>query len=158
MLYILRLSLYFFPMREKPQKPILEKLADLIALRTHSEFELQQKLLHKSYSETEVQEALEEARKRKWLEDPRELATRTASQLHAKNKSYAYIAAYLEQKNLPLPVLDEALELEKALSLVKTQVLLEPPYDDHGKTKIANYLQNRQFDEATIRKVIYEVR
>ena len=51
-------------MREKTQKPILEKLADLLALRTHSEFELSEKLLHKSYSEEEVSLALEEARER----------------------------------------------------------------------------------------------
>lgn len=145
-------------MREKTQKPILEKLADLLALRTHSEFELSEKLLHKSYSEEEVSLALEEARERKWLEDPKELSDRTARKLHAKNKSYAYITAYLEQRHLPPPVLNEELELEKALSLVAKQVLLEPPYDDHGKTKIANYLKNRQFDETTIGKVIYEVR
>lgn len=100
---------------KKHKNPILEKLADLLALRTHSEFELSEKLLHKSYSEREeVSLALEEARvNASGSKTPKELSDRTARKLHAKNKSYAYITAYLEQRHLPPPRLERRIGARK---------------------------------------------
>ena len=79
----------------------IDVVARFLARRDYSEYELRQRLQQKDYSAEEIDAAMEEAIQRRWLLPPEELATRVARELHAKGKSYRYIANYLTSKKLP---------------------------------------------------------
>jgi regulatory protein len=137
-----------------------KKVMDLLALRAHSEEELRTKLQDRLSEEEAGPDAIEEAiafaKKNNWLQDPAELSVQTAEQLHRRGKGILYINQYLGQKGLPDVDVDQELELEKALSIVKNKYVENYEFSETEKAKVARLLTSRGFDSETVGKVIYE--
>lgn len=133
----------------------IDKIAAYLSRRDYSSFELEQRLLRAKYEKSEIQQALEEARDRKWLLPPAELAEKVALALGKKGKSKRYIGAYLKKLKLPMVETDLDVEIKKGLELVNKRLRLQPPFTFEQKQKILQFLRNRSFDEACIRKVIH---
>lgn len=135
---------------------------DLIAKRDHSEVELKQKLSRikkwdnrkeRLYSDEEIKEVLIWARQNKWLQESSYLSERWSESLNRKNKGIKYINSYLAQKGLPSVKKDPALEVEKAVTILKRKLgskVLTPEI----KIKLSRFLMSRGFDSETIRKSI----
>ncbi|WP_413586256.1 regulatory protein RecX [Bdellovibrio sp. HCB274] len=136
------------------------KIMDLIARRNHSEQELRTKL-HGRFADEDggleaIEEAISHAKKNNWLEEPSTLAHRLADTLHSRNKGIEYINNYLSEKGLPAVESDEALELEKALAVVKNKFDEDFKFSREDKARVGRLLTSRGFDSETVRKVIYE--
>nr|BFD58330.1 hypothetical protein CKG001_04370 [Bdellovibrio sp. CKG001]BFD61759.1 hypothetical protein BdHM001_04400 [Bdellovibrio sp. HM001]BFD65583.1 hypothetical protein HAGR004_06050 [Bdellovibrio sp. HAGR004] len=133
---------------------------DMIARRDHSEKELRTKLREKFSDEDDVgdiiDEAIEFAKDNRWLGDPLDLAHRLADMLHRRNKGIYYINNYLKEKGLPTIETDRALELEKALAIVKNKYDEDHSFSREEKARVGRLLASRGFDSETVRKVIYE--
>ncbi|CAE78481.1 regulatory protein RecX [Bdellovibrio bacteriovorus HD100] len=133
---------------------------DMIARRDHSEKELRTKLKEKFSDEEDVgdiiDEAIEFAKDNRWLGDPVDLAHRLADMLHRRNKGIYYINNYLKEKGLPAVETDRALELEKALAIVKNKYDEDHKFSREEKARVGRLLASRGFDSETVRKVIYE--
>ncbi|KYG69353.1 RecX family transcriptional regulator [Bdellovibrio bacteriovorus] len=150
--------------REKdPQKTRMaakKKVMDLIARRDHSEKELRTKLREKFSDEDSlgeiIDEAIDFAKDQNWIGDPADLAQRMADMLHRRNKGIHYINNYLREKGLPSVSTDRDLELEKALSIVKTKYDEDYEFSREEKARVGRFLASRGFDSETVRKVIYE--
>ncbi len=132
----------------------------MIARRDHSEKELRTKLKEKFSDEEDVgdiiDEAIEFAKDNRWLGDPVDLAHRLADMLHRRNKGIYYINNYLKEKGLPAVETDRALELEKALAIVKNKYDEDHNFSREEKARVGRLLASRGFDSETVRKVIYE--
>ncbi|AFY00198.1 regulatory protein RecX [Bdellovibrio bacteriovorus] len=137
-----------------------KKVMDMIARRDHSEKELRTKLKEKFSDEEDVgdiiDEAIEFAKDNRWLGDPVDLAHRLADMLHRRNKGIYYINNYLKEKGLPAVETDRALELEKALAIVKNKYDEDHKFSRDEKARVGRLLASRGFDSETVRKVIYE--
>lgn len=133
---------------------------DLLARRDHSEKELRKKLREKFSDEDDgldaVEEAIAYAKENNWLGDPSALAYRMADMLHRRNKGIHYINQYLKEKGLPSVETDRALELEKALAIVKNKYDEDYDFTREDKARVGRLLASRGFDSETVRKVIYE--
>lgn len=136
-------------------KNALDKLADHLARRDHSEAELRSKLA-RHYSPDEIDAAISEAQERRWLLPAEELAAKVAEEWHRKGKGILFINQYLKNKGLPPVSTDSDKEKQKAKLVAQQKFarLGDLPYDE--KQKVGQYLQNRGFDGETIRNVIYE--
>lgn len=136
------------------------KAMDLIARRDHSEKELRKKLKDKFADQEDGLEAIEEAiayaKDNNWLGDPVNLAYRLADMLHRRNKGVYYINNYLREKGLPAIEVDRALELEKALAIVKNKYAEDYNFTREEKARVGRLLASRGFDSETVRKVLYE--
>ncbi len=140
------------------------KIMDLISIREHSEKELRDKLQDKlaakefSTSDTQngIETAIEFAKSQKWLRAPQELAQRFSGQLHQRYKGILFINAALRDKGLPEIDRDSALELEKALTIVKNRYDEIHELDDNEIAKIGRFLIARGFESETVRKVLNE--
>lgn len=132
----------------------------MIARRDHSEKELRTKLKEKFSDEEDmgdiIDEAIEFAKDNRWLGDPVDLAHRLADMLHRRNKGIYYINNYLKEKGLPAVETDRALELEKALAIVKNKYDEDHKFSREEKARVGRLLASRGFDSETVRKVIYE--
>ena len=140
---------------EASKKTALQKVTAKIALylthRSHSEKELREKL--KSHFESDlIDEALEEAKKKKWLEDPYELAWQVKNRLDNKNKSWSYIKKYLESKGLPLPDYDREKERMKIKNLLIKKKIKPLSYKE--KLKIKSFLSHRLFEPELISQAV----
>ncbi len=145
--------------KEHELRQARHSLANMLARRDHSELELQQKLSLR-YSQEIVETVLTEAKEKKWLSSPEELAERVSEQLHRKLKGRRYITQYLKKKGLPLPALCPEREQEKAQELLarhfqwdlsdSTQSL---PLSE--KQRAFHYLQRRGYEEALIRDLLF---
>lgn len=148
--------------KTKPNTKIAakRKVMDIIARRDHSEKELRQKLRDKFGDEEDGMEAIEEAiafaKDNNWLGDPSALAYRLADMLHRRNKGIYYINNYLREKGLPAVETDRALELEKALAIVKNKYDEDYDFTREDKARVGRLLASRGFDSETVRKVLYE--
>lgn len=131
---------------------VKDKLMDYLARRDHSEKELKRKL-SKFYSPEEIEDAIEWARRQKWLPSADQLSERVASTLHRKFKGIHFINQYLREKGLPSVARNSDVEVEKALHLVKNKTRGSLPPD---KKKLTRFLVSRGYDSETIRKVMYE--
>jgi regulatory protein len=142
-------------------KSAKEKIMDFLARRNHSELELRQKLSRFDYDESEIDDAIEEARTRKWLADPSITASEIAADLGRKQKSAEFINEYLKAKGLP-PVrknLDEEIAKGRALIVSKMPRLqqhTEGPLGRDEVIKIRRLLSNRGYDSETTRLVLSE--
>jgi SOS response regulatory protein OraA/RecX len=136
----------------------LKDLADLLAIRSHSESELRPKLL-RQHTEEAVEDALRIAKSKNWIESEAELAARVAASLAAKGKGHAFIADYLEAKGLSAPVRDSNVEIEKARELIKSKLAKAGSFDydlsDEEKRKLFRFLAGRGFDEETILQALH---
>lgn len=137
---------------EDPLKA-LDKIADYLARRDHSEKELITKLSRK-YSASAIANAVDQAKQNHWLTDPEELAQRVAESLHRKNKGHLYICSYLSEKGLPQINRSAEKELEKAQEFIQNR-LQTLELDCEQKQKATGWLQSRGFDSETISQVIY---
>jgi len=131
----------------------LDQITVYLAKRDHSEKELRTKLA-KKFEPQEIEEAILEAKERKWLAAPEDLAERVTNALHRKKKGRLYIQRYLKEKGLPAHPLEDEQELEKAHELLERKFgelnskLLSNPSD---RQKIYRYLAYRGFTDETIR-------
>lgn len=144
----------------KTKQAAKRKVMDLLARRDHSEKELRKKLREKFSDEDDgldaVEEAIAYAKENNWLGDPSALAYRMADMLHRRNKGIHYINQYLKEKGLPSVETDRALELEKALAIVKNKYDEDYDFTREDKARVGRLLASRGFDSETVRKVIYE--
>lgn len=141
-------------MKKRASLTAFNTILNLIAVRDHSEHELRQKLHLREFTDEEIEAALEKARHQNWMADPSSLAKRWSEQLHSKNKGLDFINASLSEKGLPSVARDEALELEKAMKLVKNKYSDLSRLSQEEKAKAARFLASRGFDSSTVRKVI----
>jgi regulatory protein len=139
----------------KPPTSARNKLMDFLARRDHSERELRTKL-SRHFAMAEIDEAIAFAKESKWLGDPQELAERVAQQLHQRHKGHLYILNYLREKGLPKVEKDPELEMRKATTVIATRFADREALSFSEKQKVARLLNNRGFDEETIRRMIYE--
>ncbi|MNJ92766.1 recombination regulator RecX [compost metagenome] len=144
---------------KKTKAAAKRKVMDLLARRDHSEKELRKKLKERFSDEDgleAIDEAIEFAKDNRWLGDPTDLAHKMADLLHRRNKGICYINNYLREKGLPDVDVDQELELEKALSIVKNKYDEDYEFSREDKARVGRLLASRGFDSATVRKVIYE--
>lgn len=143
-------------MFKRPPRTAYNTIMNLLSRRNHSERELIKKLREREFSSEEIELALEKARAQKWIENPEKLSEQFAGQLHRKNKGIQYINSTLSEKGLPPIERDEALELDKALKLVKTKYSSLSNFTRKEKAKVARFLASRGFDSNIVRKVIFD--
>lgn len=125
---------------------------EYLAARDHSPLELKKKL-RKFFSDEEIEEAISEARERRWLPSDEELSERVTRSLNRKKKSQGYIQGYLRARGLPTVKNSDEIEYEKAKTLIDSRYKSRTRED---KIKIMRYLKNRGFSLEIIRKVINE--
>jgi SOS response regulatory protein OraA/RecX len=138
-----------------PKATALDKIATYLGRRDYSSFELEQRLKRDEFKADEIKAALVEATQRRWILPPEELAMKVALALGHKGKSASHIEAYLKKLKLPIVTPTAQEEIQKALALVNKRLKLEPPFSYEQKQKILQFLTNRSYDEACIRKVIH---
>jgi regulatory protein len=141
--------------KENSEKILLEKIKTYLAYRAHSEHELKRKLT-KSFSNLEIEKAIQVARKNKWIAEPEELAHQLAEELHKKNKGWLLIQAALKKKQLPSVQKQEEREEEKCLWWVKKKFGKIQHLSQEETGKIYRFLSYRGFEESLIKKVVYE--
>jgi SOS response regulatory protein OraA/RecX len=123
--------------------------------RDHSEKELRDKMKRRHTPEV-IDQAIAEAKRRKWLKPPAELAEILTRQLAQKRRSHRYIAGYLRKHGLPVTEKDAETEEDKCRRLLETKFRKTANFSFEEKTKAYRFLRYRGFDDATIRRVIYE--
>ena len=149
-------------MGQKAQKKSCEhRMMDFLARRHYSEKELRAALKRSAYeySSSEIDGAIESAKKHNYLLPPEELSQKVATRLHEKNKGHLYINNYLRSKGLPELNKETDLEIQKSLAIIKKKFPLaegKNTLTKEEKQKIQRQLYNRGFDLETINKVIYE--
>ena len=141
---------------------IRNKIMEYIAQRDHSEKELKSKLRRlknfqdrKSprYTIEEIERGIEWAYVNKWIKPSDQLSEAVAHTLHKKKKGIRYINAYLAQKGLPSQKLDEELELDKAIKLIRRK-LIDKTVDSNLKLKLTRFLISRGFPANIISKAL----
>lgn len=144
---------------EKLYQKALNKAADLLARRNHSEKELREKM-SRFFEPELIDRVIEEAWERHWLLPPEELAENAAKSWSRSNKSARYIREQLKKRGLPPVDVDEDEELQKMRTLLEKKFRLSDPesanlnYED--RVKAYRYLKYRGFADSLIRKVIHE--
>lgn len=130
-----------------------DRITDYIALRDHSEAELRTKLA-RYYDESEIDDAIDFARKQNWIVPEADLAKRVANALSQKNKGYEYISNYLHSKGLPPVSRDHDEELRKARALIDSKLAKGTALDYEGKKKLHRLLAGRGFESEVIRDAL----
>jgi regulatory protein len=149
--------------KNRPQPTARNKMMDMLSRRDHSELEVRKKLRGK-FEPDEIETAIKYGKERGWLPDgeiaQRKLAEKAAQSLHRKKKGINYINHFLAERGLPQVSPDDDLELEKALALIENKNFdwssLDREKKQKIKTKLGRFLQARGFENAIVRKVIYE--
>lgn len=131
-----------------------EKTMDYLAVRTHSRSELQAKLEEKQYSPLDIMDALDKAEKAGWIPEASAHAQQIADDLHAKNKSHAFILKTLESKGLPPVSYSLEREIQKAQNLLESSFSKLSKSSETDKKKKVHFLKNRGFDIETLHVVI----
>jgi SOS response regulatory protein OraA/RecX len=126
-----------------------------LALRDHSRFELQQKLLRRFEAEV-VDKVLAEAEERGWLPSEEAVAVQIAAMYARQNKSRRYIEGQLRKRRLPVPAADGDAEVEKVRALLERR--FGPPGDlsFEERAKAFRFLKYRGFDDRWIKQVLNE--
>lgn len=140
--------------REELLKKALKKTADYLSRRSHSEKELRAKLKTHFPSDL-IDEALQVAKQKKWIEDPYELAVQVKKRLDRKNKSWSYIKKYLQNKGLPPPDYDR----EKEKAKIKNLLIKKKPLKSRNleeKIKMKQFLSYRMFELDLISSALEE--
>lgn len=133
----------------------LDKLADYLGRRDHSELELKKKLLQ-HFEIPAIVWAMTEAKDRGWLADPHELAEKVAESLHRKGKGHLYINRYLHGKGLPSVDKNTERELDKARQIAQYKLHKQSGFSYEEKGRLARWLGSRGYDNETVRALIYE--
>lgn len=141
-----------------PKVSAIDKLMIYLAIRDHSEYELKQKLRKGKYEAQEIAEAIAFAHEHKYILEPAVLSEKTKLRLDKSLKGKKWIQGYLRKKALPMPVMEDEIEWQKAKLFVELKLGWQAPYDYEQQKKIASKLQSRGFSPDCIRKVIYEGR
>jgi len=147
--------------KKRPPRTARNTMMDLLARRDHSEKELRQKLKLREFPAEEIDKALQYAHDHNWLGDTTKLAHTMAGFLHRRGKGIHKINNTLREKGLPAVASDDALELEKAMALIKTKRKTKK-YSDLKDPKVraslGRFLQSRGFPLEIIRKVLFGLR
>jgi SOS response regulatory protein OraA/RecX len=132
----------------------LDLLSRLLALRDHSVYELRTKLSRRFPTEIVVQ-VLQQAEECGWLINEQLISERAVDSLQRRFKSRGYIEDQLRKRQLPLPKIDETLELENARTLVQKKFgdSRDLSYDERAKA--FRYLRNRGFNDQVIGMVFH---
>lgn len=138
---------------KEQSKRAIKKLADYLSLRSHSEQELRVKL-SKHFSEDIVEEALETAKEKHWLEVEEELSKKLLLSLNQKNKSWSYIKSYFSKKGLPLPDYDREGEIDKAKKLLIQKFGDLQSLSFEKKIKCKQFLSYRGFEESLLEDIL----
>ena len=135
----------------------LGRLRSLLSVRDHTDFEIRSKL-SATFSEAELNEALEIARSRGWLQTPEEQSARIAAKLASKKKGIAFINETLESRGLP-PLSsdyfgDSSEEVARARQLLDSKLARGVSLDYESKKKYYRLLASRGFEEDVIQSVL----
>ena len=144
---------YKFP-KEKSDDALKasDKLVDYLSRRDHSEKELREKL-GRRFTADAIRKALEEAKERRWLKEPEELAELVAERLHLKGKGYRYIQKYLQDKGLPPVDRTPDREKEKAHELLSVKFGDYQSLSYEERQKAFRFLSSRGYHLDTIRSL-----
>lgn len=140
------------------KRTILDKLADYLARRDHSEKELKEKLQKKSFNEDSIEWVISQASAKGWLKSPKELTQQIFLELNKKNKGILYINNQLQKKGLPSIPIDEDVEHSKAIELLSHKFENFPNLKEKDLEKACRHLQAKGFTEQTTLAVVYENR
>lgn len=144
---------------EKLFQRALNKAADILARRNHSEKELRDKM-SKFFEPQLIDDVIKEAWERRWLLPPDELAQSAAKSWSRSNKSAGYIREQLKRRGLPAVDIDEEEELQKMKALLEKKFRLtdseNPSLNYEERVKAYRFLKYRGFSDGLIRKVIHE--
>ena len=141
---------------EKKLSKALQKVADYLSRRSHSQKELFVKL-SKNFSILIVEQALEIAKKKNWLECEDELSQKELVRLNKKNKSWKYIKNQLQKQGLPLPEYNQDKELEKAKNLIFKENQNLKGLSFEKKNKLRQFLAYRGFEAEIIEELFSEI-
>jgi SOS response regulatory protein OraA/RecX len=128
----------------RPRLTLIDRIAWYLGRRDHSERELRTKLARFG-SVAEIDAAIDQARDRRWLLPPEELAAKIVDRLRRRNKSGAYIRGYLAQRGLPAPSLPSESEAPPALALLVKKFVAAGNWSWDDKRRAARYLVTRGF-------------
>lgn len=132
------------------------KVADLHALRNHSESELRTKLAH-NFVPALVERMIGEAKKRGWLPsneaEETSLSELIAEKLHRSRKGVHWINQKLEASGLPPVKSDAGFELEKAMEQAR-KVRASRLAVRNPAARVIRSLQSKGFDEEIITRVL----
>lgn len=155
-----KVQIYSELMSESLNLVVRRKMMDMFARRNHSEDEIRQKLRTKFHAEEDIEAAIEDAiqyaKKNRWLGDPSDLSQDLADTLHRKNKGAEYINNVLKEKGLPTIQADHQQELEKAKLLVREKFSDADNIARDDKPRVARFLASRGFDEEIIRTIVFD--
>lgn len=144
---------------ENLHRRALNKTADILARRDHSEKELREKL-SRFFPPDLIETVVSEARERRWLAPPEELARSAARSWGRTQKSAQYIREQLKKRGLPEVAFDAEDELAKMKTLLRRKFRFTDPetmnLNDEDRLKARRLLKSRGFTDDLIRKVIQD--
>lgn len=133
-----------------------KKVADLHALRNHSESELRKKLA-RNFIPALVEKMIGEAKKRGWLPsneaEESSLSEMIAEKLHRSRKGVHWINQKLEASGLPPVKADANFELEKAMEQAR-KIRASRLSGKNPTARVIRSLQSKGFDEDIIHRVL----
>ena len=137
------------PSAEKAYNSLLRR----ITRRDLSEKEIWQKLTP-YYTDDAITAALSKAKDYNLLKSGEELATRWAQDLNRRGKGELYIRQSLKNRGLPIPDLDENVEIDKCRSQIEKKWGQVAKFTFEERAKVFRYLTNRGFQPETIKKAL----
>lgn len=133
-----------------------KRVADLHALRNHSETELRKKL-GRDFIPTLIEKVVAEAKKRGWLPtneaEQASLSEMIAEKLHRSRKGVNWINRKLEASGLPPVAENENFEIEKAMEHAR-KVRASRSARKNPAVKVLRSLQSKGFSEEVITRVL----
>jgi regulatory protein len=143
------------------QSEIWQSSLHIIGRRSHSEYELQQKLHYKKYSHDNIENVIIRLKEYGYINDT-ELTTNLFNKyLQAGKYSIKQILYKLKQRGLPDAIIhktvnshDDIEEWHSALKIVKTHFKI---LDATTKEKIYRYLATKGFSSTSITKVLNHI-
>lgn len=135
----------------------LEKINRLLRVRDHSLLELRQKLL-RTFNEETTAHALAMAAQGGILASDEEIAARAAEVYARQRKSRRYIEGRLTKRGLPVPIIEEEAEKEKARWHLIKKFTARPTLGEYERGEAFRYLERRGFEEYLIEQVLDEKR
>lgn len=141
--------------KENSEQILLEKIKTYLSYRSHSEYELKCKLI-KNFNDSEIEKAIQTAKQKKWIPEPKELSSQLVDELHRKKKGWLFIQAALKKKQLPPTQKQEEQEEEKCQWWLEKKFGKIQNLSQKEINKIYHFLSYRGFEESIIKKVVYE--
>jgi regulatory protein len=137
------------PSADKAYNSLLRR----ITRRDLSEKEIWQKL-SPYYADEAITAAVTKAKNYNLLKPAAELAQRWAQDLNRRGKGELYIRQSLKNRGLPLPELDEDVEINKCRAQIEKKWGQDAQFTFEERAKVFRYLTNRGFQLETIKKAL----